>query len=91
MAPRRNATSIGEIFTIVGAVIAHAPSKGTNVMATDITKITSSRKAERDATGNPEARQALALEQIADELTALRADINGLIAFLGMTLKQRQP
>ena len=46
-------------------------------MVAEVQKITASRKAERDAAPDWNARQALALEQIADTLEAIRSDMIG--------------
>jgi hypothetical protein len=44
-------------------------------MSTDPRTIAESRKGNRDATAKSEDRQAVALEQIADTLEALRIDL----------------
>lgn len=54
----------------------------------DTRKITESRKATREAAQSPEWRQIQALEDIADALEALRADIKGLPKELAASLQK---
>lgn len=53
----------------------------------DPKKISEAKKPQRDAVVNPELRQAVALEEIADQLECIRIDLVGLQNFLGRVLK----
>lgn len=57
-------------------------------MPIDVRKITEARKAEREAVVNPEFRQAMALELIADTLEAIRAEMVGTQTLLAQIARK---
>lgn len=57
-------------------------------MVTEVRKITEARQANRDATGDMQARQAVALEMIADTLEAIRSDMIGTQSLIAQIARQ---